>query len=109
MPSDKSFAAYIADQASDAGVISTRSMMGEFMVYCDGVYTAIIADNRVYVKATEAGRAFIGTPVEGQPYPGAKPCFDIGTRFEDSRWFSHLIRISRQELESKPTGKSRKK
>lgn len=100
MPSDKRFVEYIADQLSLAGAITTRPMMGEYLLYCDGIYVALVSDNRLFVKPSESGRAFIGNVVEKSAYPGAKPSFSIETRFEDKKWIGELIRRTMQELSS---------
>ncbi|MCK6600732.1 MAG: competence protein TfoX [Bacteroidetes bacterium] len=101
MASDKKFAEYIGGQAAGAGEISLKQMMGEYLVYCDGIYSALISDNLVFIKPTDAGKLFIGEVPEEPPYPGAKPCYRIETRFEDARWFSEAIRITAGELASK--------
>ena len=57
-------------------------------------------------QPTEGGRAYIGEVVEGEPYPGAKPCFVIEHRLEDREWLSELVRITTREL---PVPKKRKR
>jgi len=49
MASDRKFAEYIAGQAAGAGEISLKQMMGEYLVYCDGTYSAMISDNLVFI------------------------------------------------------------
>jgi len=105
MPSDKKFVSYIAEQARHAGIITTKSMMGEYLIYCDGIYVALVSDNLVFVKPSPEGKAWIGEVVERPPYPGAKPCFYIESRFEDEKWFSELIQITTVAL----SGKKKKK
>lgn len=103
MSSDKGFIEFVADQIASAGNITYRKMFGEYAVYLDGKVVALVCDNRVYVKPTEGGRAFIGNVVEAPPYPGAKPSFLIGDKLEDWEWMSNLIKITAKELpEPKP-------
>ena len=83
MASDLDFVQFVADQMAGAGPVAYRKMFGEYAVYCDGKVVALICDNQLYVKPTEAGRAFIGAVVEAPPYPGAKPSFLIGEQVED--------------------------
>jgi TfoX/Sxy family transcriptional regulator of competence genes len=110
MASDKSFVDFIVDQIGDAGVITSRMMFGEYAVYCDGKVVALICDNRLYVKQTEAGRKFIGEAVEAPAYPGAKMSFLIEDKFEDRDWITDLIRITAKELpEPKPKIKKAKR
>ncbi len=106
MASDKNFADFIADQIENAGEITCKKMFGEYALYCEGKVVALICDNQLFVKPTEAGRAFIGNVAEAPPYPGAKPGFLIDERLEDREWISHLIRITYKELpEPKPKKK----
>jgi DNA transformation protein and related proteins len=109
MASDESFAKFVADQMGEAGIISHRKMFGEYAVYCDGKVVAFICDNRLYVKPTEGGRAYIGEPVEAPPYTGAKMYFLIEDQFEDREWIGGLIRITAQELPVPKPKRSRTK
>ena len=109
MASKQSTADFIVDQLSHAGVISSKKMFGEYAIYCDGKLPALVADDQLFVKPTDAGRRFIGSPVEAPPYPGAKPCFLIpGDRWDDSDWLCELIRITTRELPV-PIPKKKKK
>jgi len=98
MASDQSFVDFIVDQMSEAGVITYRKMFGEYGLYCNGKIVALICDNRLFVKPTNGGRAFIGNVVEAPAYPGAKPSILIEEQIEDKNWLSQLIRISFDEL-----------
>lgn len=111
MSTDKSFIDFITDQLESTGVISSRKMFGEYALYCNGKVIALVCDNKLYVKPTEAGRTYIGNPVEAPPYPGAKMYFLIEEEIEDRDWLSTLVRITEDELpEPKPkkSGKSKK-
>lgn len=109
MASDLSFVEYIVDQIENAGVIRYRKMFGEYAVYCDEKVTALICDNQLFIKPTEAGRAFIGDPVEAPPYPGAKNYFLIEDKLDDREWLSHLVRITAKELPMPKPKKKKKK
>lgn len=98
MASDLEFMEFLADQMAGAGEISFRKMFGEFAVYCGGRVVALVCDNQLFVKPTPGGRAFIGNPVEGFPYPGAKPWLLIADAFEDREWIADLIRITAREV-----------
>ncbi len=106
MASDKSFVEFIVDQIENVGQITYKKMFGEYALYCEGKVVALVCDNRLFIKPTEAGRAFIGDVAEAPAYPGAKPSFLIDDRLEDRQWFSKLIRITHQEL---PEQKIKKK
>jgi len=99
MSSNQSTVDFILEQTSQAGKMSAKKMFGEYAVYCDGKIIALICDNQLFVKPTEAGRTFIGNYSEGCPYPGAKPYLLVsGEKWEDHEWLSTLFKISAEEL-----------
>ena len=81
-------------------------MFGGHTIYCKGKVVALVTDNRLYVKPTEAGRSFIGNVVEAPPYPGAKLSFLIEDQLDDKEWLSQLIGLTEKEL---PRPKPKKK
>lgn len=48
---------FLLDQLDRALPITTRKMFGEYCVYWDGKPVAIVCDDQLFVKPTEAGRA----------------------------------------------------
>jgi TfoX/Sxy family transcriptional regulator of competence genes len=106
MSSDEHFVTFIVDQIANAGAISYRKMFGEYAIYRDGKVVALVCDNQLFVKRTDAGQAFIGAVVEAPPYPGAKPHFLIEDNLDDKEWMSQLIRVTANEL---PAPKAKKK
>lgn len=106
MASDQTFVDFIVDQIENAGEISAKKMFGEYGLYSGEKLFALICDNKLFIKPTQAGRAFIGDVVEAAPYPGAKPSFLIEEKVEDRGWLSELVRISVAEL---PMPKPKKK
>ena len=110
MASNQEFVDFVVDQIENAGEITARKMFGEYGVFSNGKIFALICDNKLFVKPTEAGRAFIQEVTEAPPYPGAKPSFLIEDKLEDRDWISHLVRITLEELpEPKPRKKKSKK
>ena len=110
MASKKEFVLFVVDQVKEAGDISYRHMFGEYGVYADGKLFGLICDNKLFIKPTNAGRTFIGDPVEAPPYPGAKNQFLIEEKLEDAAWLSELVRLSVAELPlPKPKKKKAKK
>jgi len=108
MASDLSFVEFVVDQLDEDRAVTYKRMFGEFGLYSDGKIFALICDDRLFVKPTEGGRAFIGEVVESPPYPGAKPSFLIEDQIEDPQWLSELVRITARELPA-PKPKKRKK
>ena len=106
MGSDLNVVEFIVDQLENIGEVTFRKMFGEYAIYNNGKVVALVCDNQLFVKQTEAGRAFIGDVKEAAPYPGAKPQILIEDQIEDSEWLSNLIRITEKEL---PIPKPKKK
>ena len=113
MSSDASFVQFVVDQVNGAGAITTRFMFGDYALYCNEKVVGLICDNKLFVKPTEGGRAYIGTPVEAPAYTGARPSFLIEDKLEDRAWLTELIRITEKEVappkEKKPKSAPAKK
>ena len=109
MASDENLVKFISEQMEDAGAIRYRKMFGEYAVYCNEKVVALICDDKLFVKPTAGGRAFIGEAVEAPAYPGAKMSFLIEDRFEDREWISELIRITADELPAPKPKKFKKR
>lgn len=106
MASDQKYVDYILEQIQDAGELKAGKMFGEYGIWSDGKIFALICDNKLFIKPTESGRAFIGDVLEAPPYEGAKPSFLIEDKVEDREWLSELVRITLREL---PEPKAKKK
>ena len=70
MASSEDYLEYVLDLLRDVPDISYKKMMGEYMLYCDGVLFGGVYDDRFLLKDVPAARnAF---PLEQIPYEGAK-------------------------------------
>lgn len=92
------FVAMVCEQMRGAGDVSARKMFGEYAIYCGGKVVALVCDDQLFLKPTPAGRALLGSPVEGLPYPGAKPHFLIIDELDDSERLARLVTITAQSL-----------
>ena len=108
MASHKAFVDFVIDQIRDAGEITAKKMFGEYGIFSNGKIFGLICDNKLFIKPTEAGRAFIRNVVEAPPYQGARASFLIDDRIEDSEWISNLVRLTLEEL-PEPKPKKKKK
>ena len=97
MASNPSIVQYIADQMARAGEITYKKMFGEYGLYCNGKFFAMVCDDRLLFKPTEGGRTLLGNPELHLPYPGAKPCFYIGN-VDDHELLVALTKITCKEL-----------
>ena len=77
MASDKDFVDFVLDQIESENEITAKSMFGEYGFFSNKKIFALICDNKLFVKPTNAGKAFIGEVVEAPPYTGAKSSFLI--------------------------------
>jgi TfoX/Sxy family transcriptional regulator of competence genes len=99
MSSQQSTADYILDQIGGGGRVAIRKMFGEFGVFCDGRMVGVICDDRLFVKPTRAGRAFLGEVEEVSPFPRAKPYFLIAEeRWDDADFMREVIRVTAAEV-----------
>lgn len=73
MASTKKYRDYILEQLSLVPGISCRPMMGEFLLYADGVLFGGIYDDRLLVKKTSSNGEFGMS--EALPYEGAKKMY----------------------------------
>jgi TfoX/Sxy family transcriptional regulator of competence genes len=108
MASNQDFVNFVLEQIKGSGEISAKKMFGEYALYSDAKIFALICDDKLFVKPTASGRAFIGEVLEAVPYEGAKPSFLIEDKVEDSDWLSELVRITVNEL-PQPKPKKKKK
>lgn len=108
MPNDQDFVDFIVDQAKDAGDVTYRHMFGGTTLYVNGKVVGIIGDNQLFIKPTEVGRAYIGTPVEAPAYEGARNSFLISDEIEDAEWLTELLRATEKALPA-PKPKKKKK
>ena len=53
MASSLEFVEYAAGQLAGAGEITWKRMFGEYGLYCNGLFFAVICDNQLFVKMTE--------------------------------------------------------
>ena len=109
MSSSLDFVEFVTSQLSDECKISFRKMFGEYAIYSKGKAIALICNDQLFVKPTEAGKIYIGDYKEGVAYPGAKPSLLIDDKIEDGEWLSELILITEQELPATKKKKRKKK
>jgi len=106
MSSDIDFVEYVVGQIQEAGVVRYRKMFGDYAVYADEKVVALICDNQVFVKPTDAGKAYIGEAEMVPAYEGGKPWFLISDKVDDEEWLTELVRLTASVL---PLPKPKKK
>lgn len=107
MASHPDFVDFVADQLREAGTIRSRKMFGEYGLYCDGVFFAVICDDQFFVKITPEGQAAFPNLPKAPPYEGARDSFLVED-VEDREQMTTLVRITCEALKARPQKKRRK-
>lgn len=72
MPTDAAFIDYVVDQLALGGRLARRKMFGEYALYIDGKVVALVCDNCVFLKLTDAAARLAPGLARRPPYPGAR-------------------------------------
>ena len=79
--------------------VTTRKMMGEYVLYADGKIFGGIYDDRLLVKPVPAAVAMLPGAKKQLPYEGAKPMLRVTTeQIEDSGLLVRLLDAMLPEL-----------
>ncbi|MBR3224850.1 MAG: TfoX/Sxy family protein [Atopobiaceae bacterium] len=87
MASSEGYLQYVLDLLADVPELTTRKMMGEYLLYAQGKLFGGVYDNRLLVKPTNSSRALLFT--EEVPYDGAAPMLLVD--IEDAEVVSALV------------------
>lgn len=93
MASHQDFLDYVTEQLRGAGAIRSRKMFGEYGLYCDEVFFAVICDDQLFIKVTPAGEAAFPHLPKAPPYEGAKDSFLVED-VDDRDTMTALTRIT---------------
>lgn len=107
MASHPDFVNFVADQLREAGTIRSRKMFGEYGLYYDGVFFAVICDDQFFVKTTPEGQAAFPNLPKAPPYEGSRDSFLVED-VEDREQMTALARITCEALKARPQKKRRK-
>lgn len=105
MASSKDYLNFILDQLSGLSEISSRAMMGEYIIYYRGKVVGGIYDDRFLVKPTKSALAMMPDAERELPYEGAKEMLLVDN-VEDREFLGELLEAMYDEL---PAPKKRKK
>lgn len=94
MASSTDYLEFVLDLLQDVPTVSHRKMMGEYLLYSDGVLFGGIYDDRLLLKDTPAARAAF--PEEQIPYEGAKPMLLVDS--EDPACIAEAVAAMLAEL-----------
>ena len=88
--------------------VRARAMFGEYGVYCDEKFVALVCDDTFYLKPTDAAGAFAADLTPGPAYPGSNDYLAVdGDLVEDAERFRALVKAT-ADLLSVPKPKTPK-
>ena len=107
MPSSEKFRDHVLQQFKGELRVTTRKMMGEYVLYADGKIFGGIYDDRLLVKPVPAALAMLPDAKKQLPYDGAKPMLRITAEQIENNGL--LVRLLDAMLPELPAAKAKKK
>jgi TfoX/Sxy family transcriptional regulator of competence genes len=110
MASDLQTIEYIVDQSLLGARLSYRRMFGEYALYLNTKVVALVCNNQLFLKPTDAARTLLGIPAEAPPYPGAKNYFVLDEALEEPQLLRQVLEATETALPlPKPKSPAKKK
>ncbi len=103
MASSDGYLEYVLGLLRDVPSVSYRKMMGEFLLYSEGVLFGGIYDDRFLLKETPATRAAFSSAEI--PYEGAKPMLLVDA--EDPEKIAKVVAAMLPEVQGRKSKKGR--
>ena len=97
MASDREYLLYILELLKEVDGVSYKKMMGEYILYKDGIIFGGVYDNRFLIKKTKSLEK--SGLKEQIPYPSAKPMLLVDS--EDSEVIKELVGKACRDLKKK--------
>ena len=104
MPSSREYLSYIMEQLAPLEGITTRQMMGEYIIYYRGKIIGGIYDDRLLVKPVKSAVSYMTEAVYELPYDGAKEMLLVDD-VDNKEFLTGLFNAMYDEL---PTPKRKK-
>lgn len=110
MATTKEFHNYVVENLSKIGEITTRKMMGEYLVYFNEKLIGNLCDNCFYLKPTDSALHNLPDAERGYPYEGSKTLMIIVENIENTELMSQVLHAMYDELPApkRKTAKSKK-
>lgn len=77
MASHPDYVEYVVEQLRGAGSVRARKMFGEYGLFCDGTFFAVICDDQLFIKITPQGEAAFPDLPKAPSHEGASDSFVI--------------------------------
>ena len=97
MASSKSYLDFVLEQLSELDDVTSRAMMGEYIIYYRGRIVGGIYDDRFLVKPTKSAKAMMPNADMERPYEGAKEMLLVDN-VENREFLRELIEPMYDEL-----------
>ena len=97
MASSKEYLQFILDQLSDLEEITSRAMMGEYILYYRGKIVGGIYDDRLLVKPVKSALSYMPEVRYELPYEGAKEMLLVED-VDDKNFLTGLFQAMYEEL-----------
>ena len=97
MASSKAYLDFVLEQLSELDDITSKAMMGEYIIYYRGRVVGGIYDDRFLVKPTKSARAMMPDTDLELPYEGAKEMLLVDN-VENREFLRELIEAMYDEL-----------
>lgn len=104
MSSSKEFRDFVLEELRNLGDISYKPMMGEFLLYYDGIYFGGIYDDRFMVKMTKTNEKF--NLEKELPYDRAKPMLVV-CDLDNVEFLTDLVLATVEGLKNEKGGKKK--
>lgn len=97
MATSKAYLAFILEQLSLLDGITSRSMMGEYILYHHKKLAAYLCDERLLVKILPSTEKLLQNAPKEPPYPGAKDMLLV-ENVDDREFLNRLFETMYPEL-----------
>lgn len=94
MATNNEYLLYVLELLREVKGITCKKMMGEYILYKDGIIFGGIYDNRFLIKKSKSLLSY--NLKEAIPYPSAKPMYIVDS--EDPEEINDLIRVVISDL-----------
>ena len=94
MASDAGFVQFVVEQIDLGSELTCKRLFGEWGLWLHGKIVALVCDDQLLLKPTDAGRALLGgDPPAVPPYPGATPWLLVED-LDDGEMLQNLLRLT---------------
>lgn len=98
MSTTKDFHDYILECLGSQGDVSTRKMMGEYLIYYKGKLIGDICDNTLLFKITPTSEVLLAECEKAYPYEGSKTLMHVVDNFENTDLMQTVMETLYEEL-----------